>query len=696
MRLCAQSSVAQSCATLSFAICQALLNEPSDLVNQTHDADATATMVLFPDLAQNDAAGALPLRHQHAAQLAPLHHLAPRIAVACEDGLVTLQRLPPRCVRLIIVDPPFGFFSQSHGHAHWQWDKPWTDVFWQQLMVQIRRVLAANGRFLIFGVRDFSDHVCRMVRPQVSGSDLTFQRLIWHHGEKTNCQNPHMLLQDYEEILCYSLKDQRERLRKPSAVRNAQLTTFVVARDPLDSNGVRPTMKPLELMEKLILNMTEANDLVLDITANNHVSGRAAHLHGRRYLGIERDATRYRAGVAFMQDYLSSHCPVQHAQVDRTDAVRLRDALKTGIAAAEGLPSLTLTLEGREYMFYGWNDFEQVRSAAHDPSAQTKSTITIYRGEPGLLALLRRALPGFDAVCTLAEQACPLLQIGFVHGLIQSCAQACLDWHVDRDTIGYKRVQKTVVTCLTDTDTSLDVEDTDGAVHGFRYNGGGSTIIFDAGLRHRSGPASEGTLKVALMLVPRTGTAKRAVPPSNAKKNMRTKSVTREETGTQRSGRRCSLRSCASTSMVDATAAARTVKVRSANRTLTARRPVPSCGRCSCPKNQVCAACAACATCCPDSHHPHRCGRACETTRMSHTTPGSSPRFPRSTMLPPHAPAKKAVPHIAPHLIFLFPRASGCAAATCVATTCATRRVHALASRACTPRARARARSSLH
>lgn len=557
-----------------FAFCQVISNESSGLSGQHCGDDATETVMLFPDATQDHESGAVPLARPEAATTLAVHHLAPRIAVACEDGLVTLQRLPPRCVRLIIVDPPFGFFSQSHGHAHWQWDKPWTDLFWQQLVVQIRRVLAANGRFLIFGVRDFSDHVCRMVRPQVSGSDLTFQRLIWHHGEKTNCQNPHMLLQDYEEILCYSLKDQRERLRKPSAVRNAQLTTFVVARDPLDSNGVRPTMKPLQLMEKLILNMTEANDLVLDITANNHVSGRAAHLHGRRYLGVERDAARYRAGVAFMQDFLSSHCPVRRAQVDRTDAVRLRDALTTGIAAAEGLPSLTLTLEGRAYRFYGWNDFEQVRSAAHDPSAQTKSTITIYRGEPGLLALLRRALPGFDAVCTLAEQACPLLQIGFVHGLIQSCAQACLDWHVDRETIGYKQVQKTVVTCLTDTDTSLDVQAADGTVHGFRYNGEGSTIIFDAGLLHRSGPASQGTLKVALMLVPRTGTAKRGATPSNPKKNLGTTSVTCDKAGTQRNGRRCSLRSYTTMSTIDATTVT-TTKVRSANRMPT--RPSPPC-----------------------------------------------------------------------------------------------------------------------
>lgn len=465
---------------------------------------------LFPDMGLAIESTADPEDASPDACQPPVAHhlLAPGIGVVCENGLDTLARLPARSVRLIVIDPPYGFFPHSHGRHHWSWDKQWPDTFWQSLMVQIRRVLAKNGRLLVFSVRDFSDHVSRMVRPQVYGSDLGFQRLLWHHGEKTNCQNPHMLMQDYEEMLVYSRKCDKEHLKKPSATRNTQLTTFNVRRDPLDSGGDRPTMKPLRLMESLIENMTDPDDLVVDVTANNHVTGRAAYLHGRKYIGVEIDPSRFDNGVRLMREFLPTASrkilddAIQHASLDRSEAIQLCRSLNAGIAAARERSSLTLTLEGREYRFYGWDGFKQVRAHSHDATAQAKHTILIYRGERGLLGLLRRALPGFDAICTLAEKTCPGLRVGFVHGLRQGCAQACLDWHADSDTQGYRRVQKTMVTCLTDTETHLDVEVLPGVVQTFPYQGEGSTLIFDAGLRHRSGPASAGTLKVALMMVP--------------------------------------------------------------------------------------------------------------------------------------------------------------------------------------------------
>jgi len=188
-------------------------------------------------------------------------------------------------------------------------------------------------------------------------------------------------------------------------------------------------------------------------------------------------------------------------------AIQLGDALRHGVVTAKSTAhSLVLSLGGKPLGFNGWDSYINVVGATHNAKAQAKHTTLLYRGEAGMLQRLRAGLPGFDALERMALVACPGMQVAYVHVLQQSSAQACFNWHTDTETEGYGAVRKTMVVLLSDTASSMQIQ----GEPEFAYSGVGAAALFDSDRIHRSGQASAGTLKIALMLKPMD------VPPSVA------------------------------------------------------------------------------------------------------------------------------------------------------------------------------------
>ena len=170
-----------------------------------------------------------------------------------------------------------------------------------------------------------------------------------------------------------------------------------------------------------------------------------------------------------------------------------------GVAAAKGTPhSLVLKLVPGEKPlgFNGWGSYSNVNAGKHNVKEQSKHTTMLYSGDRSILLRLYLGLPGFEALGRMVRDACDDMEIAFVHVLQQSSAQACFSWHKDTDTQGYERVRKTLVVMLSESRSSMQV------MHEpiFVYEGAGSAALFDSDLVHRSGEASPGTIKIAVML----------------------------------------------------------------------------------------------------------------------------------------------------------------------------------------------------
>ena len=61
--------------------------------------------------------------------------------------------------------------------------------------------------------------------------------------------------------------------------------------------GIHPTLKPLALMERLILMYTNKNDLVIDPFMGSGTTGVACQKLGRRFIGIEREKNYFDTAV---------------------------------------------------------------------------------------------------------------------------------------------------------------------------------------------------------------------------------------------------------------------------------------------------------------------------------------------------------------------------------------------------------------
>ena len=188
---------------------------------------------------------------------------------------------------------------------------------------------------------------------------------------------------------------------------------------------------------------------------------------------------------------------IQPLQLDIQQAAFLHNAVLSGIHAAKGTAhSLVLTLDDEALGFNGWDSYDAV-VGKHDPKTQAKKTTLLYRGETGMLERLRRGLPGFDALERMAIKACGgRMVVAFVHVLQQSSAQACFQWHTDTETGGYERVRYTVVVLLSNTRSSMQIQ----GEPEFFYEGAGASARFPSAEVHRSGAATPGTIKIALMM----------------------------------------------------------------------------------------------------------------------------------------------------------------------------------------------------
>ena len=185
-------------------------------------------------------------------------------------------------------------------------------------------------------------------------------------------------------------------------------------------------------------------------------------------------------------------------------AALLLDSLQSARKAAKGHKE-TLRIPGcgkEQAAFYGWDTYNNVACAKHEPRQQAKHTCVMFRGETAMLQRLSAALPGFSNVLALARHAEPDMEIALVHALFQDSAQARFHWHRDNEVEGSEDVMRTLVILLSDTVSSMQVD----GYEEYTYTGQGSAVLFDSGALHRSGHAATGTVKVALFLRPRVPT----------------------------------------------------------------------------------------------------------------------------------------------------------------------------------------------
>jgi site-specific DNA-methyltransferase (adenine-specific) len=217
------------------------------------------------------------------------------------ECLAEMAKLPAGSVDMVLCDLPYGTTQNKWGSMI-----P-LDALWEQYW----RVLKSNGAVVLTAQCPFDK--------ALGASCLEFLKYEWFwikpnatgflNAKKMPMKNVENALVFYRNLPTYN--PQMRQGFKPYKSRQGIKSSNYGAMDEnhvSESNGERypictlefnqdrgfhPTQKPVALMEYLIRTYTNPGDLVLDNTMGSGTTGVAAVQSGRRFIGIERDASYF-------------------------------------------------------------------------------------------------------------------------------------------------------------------------------------------------------------------------------------------------------------------------------------------------------------------------------------------------------------------------------------------------------------------
>lgn len=233
------------------------------------------------------------------------------------DYLEILPSLAATSVDLVLADPPYG-------KTRCKWD---SIISLDDMWVELLRILKPRGAVVLMAAQPFS-------------SLLVFSNLkmfkydwIWRKPKGTGHLNAKKQpLRDKEDVLVFYRKQPtynpqmapgkpyKGRAGKDAESKSSMTDSYgdytnfrynnpghrypkqVLEFPVVERNTLRPTQKPLELMEYLIKTYTNEGDRVLDFCMGSGTTGLACKNTQRSFIGIEKDPRYYAIAKKRIED----------------------------------------------------------------------------------------------------------------------------------------------------------------------------------------------------------------------------------------------------------------------------------------------------------------------------------------------------------------------------------------------------------
>lgn len=208
------------------------------------------------------------------------------------DCLELMKDIPDKSIDLVVIDPPYDFMSKHYGKSYSE------DGAFGNLGRTYHKELESND--IITGINeDVLQELIRIMKKvniyiwcskeQILKyinffKNYNMDLLTWH---KTNpvptCSNKY--LSDTEYILFF-----REKGVKIYGTYATKKKYYVTPTNKEDKKLYKhPTIKPVDIIENLIINSSKENDVVLDCFMGSGTTGVACKKLNRNFIGIELD-----------------------------------------------------------------------------------------------------------------------------------------------------------------------------------------------------------------------------------------------------------------------------------------------------------------------------------------------------------------------------------------------------------------------
>lgn len=236
------------------------------------------------------------------------------------DCLEWMARWPDACFDHCIADPPFNISKKSglrwafskHVTIQESWDRFSGDEFFAFNLAWLRevsRVVKPNGNIMVFGTY----HNIYQLGFIIQSLNLRINNsLIWYKPNAQPNITCRMFTESSEQII-WAVNAEHETakgwvfnyqdvklLNGGKQMRNVWEIPVTPRRERV--HGLHPSQKPEALLERIILSVTQPDDLVLDPFGGAGTMGVVAARHGRKWVLVEQNPDYLRIAKARLQD----------------------------------------------------------------------------------------------------------------------------------------------------------------------------------------------------------------------------------------------------------------------------------------------------------------------------------------------------------------------------------------------------------
>lgn len=191
------------------------------------------------------------------------------------DCLERMREIPDGSVDMVLCDLPYAVVNRESNGLR-SMDKGKADVITFSLEQSLQDSLrVCSGSFYYF----CSTEQVSAIRSYLSENGLTTRLCIWEKTNPSPMNGQHIWLSGIE--CCVYGKKKGGTFNE-----HCQNTVW---RYPTVRGKLHPTMKPLSLMERLVLASSNKGDTILDYTMGSGTTGVACVNTGRKFIGIEMD-----------------------------------------------------------------------------------------------------------------------------------------------------------------------------------------------------------------------------------------------------------------------------------------------------------------------------------------------------------------------------------------------------------------------
>lgn len=203
-----------------------------------------------------------------------------------KDCLEVMKNMEDKSVDLVITDPPYKISTSGAG-IYKQKDKKYVkelnemkDGFSDEILNELCRVMKKINIYIFCSQKQ----IIHLLDYFVTKRGCNYNIISWH---KTNpipaCGNKY--LTDTEYVLFF-----RERGVKLYGSFETKRTWYSTPLNQADKKKYgHPTVKPLSILENLVVNSSQEGEVVLDCFMGSGSTGIAALNNRRKFIGIELD-----------------------------------------------------------------------------------------------------------------------------------------------------------------------------------------------------------------------------------------------------------------------------------------------------------------------------------------------------------------------------------------------------------------------